>query len=251
VLMNMSRIVQQRGEENPGTGSAHRHFLGFNCLSFLIKKPAEAPSEFPSSPDEIRTEFGDLSEKLKLRDAIEYCTGLLQREEVREGIVESKAFSLIGNTTITVTLVIGLGGLLGNLAMNKFDLTVTVLAVFYFFVVLSFVITILLALNVVKTETSAYPGANDIFDLVKKSLPIVQLERAASLFQSFRANHKVVDRKAQYLTCAQVWFRNSVVLLVLAAALLFIYALSGVPHGTVPHTPTHPPKCRLTRGTDK
>jgi hypothetical protein len=66
----------------------------------------------------------------------------------------------------------------------------------------------------------AYPGADDIFRLSDAALEFVKRERVIDLFYSFANNSKLVNRKATYLRFAQVWFRNSIIVLILMTFVL-------------------------------
>ena len=79
-----------------------------------------------------------------------------------------------------------------------------------------------------------YPSANDIFRLSDATLNYVKRERVASLFYSFARNVRVVNRKATYLSGAQVWFRNSIVLLLTLTSVLALYVVFNPPTGITP-----------------
>ncbi|MBC8492660.1 MAG: hypothetical protein H8D43_02650 [Chloroflexi bacterium] len=201
--------------------------LGLDWLVILIGKPAfeDAPLPHPTTLSEAREGFRDL-EGEKLDDALEYCDKLLGREDDRSDKIESKAFKLIGIPGIATGFITGFAGLL--LEREKLALVpvLIVAAALYVLVVLALMFTIYLAVKVVTVGdyVFTYPSANDIFELSKASLEYVKRERAASLFYSFTQNQQVVNRKATYLSGAQLWFRNSVVLLLVLTLLLALYA---------------------------
>ena len=201
--------------------------LGLDWLVILIGKPAfeDAPLPHPTTLSEAREGFRDL-EGEKLDDALEYCDKLLGREDDRSDKIESKAFKLIGIPGIATGFITGFAGLL--LEREKLALVpvLIVAAALYVLVVLALMFTIYLAVKVVTVGdyVFTYPSANDIFELSKASLQYVKRERAASLFFSFAQNERVVNRKATYLGGAQLWFRNSVVLLLALTLLLALYA---------------------------
>jgi hypothetical protein len=200
---------------------------GLDWFVLLIGKPAfvEDSLPYPTTLKEIREKFGDLTEKEKLKDAMEYCAILLDREEKRSDKVESKAFTLIGITGIAAGFIIGFAGLLLDQGKIPSDLVLVLAAVLYILVVLSLMWAIFLSVKVVTVGdyTYTYPSANDIFDLADSPLQSVQKERAASLFFSFVQNHRVVNRKATFLNGSQLWFRNSIFLLLLLTLLLAFY----------------------------
>jgi hypothetical protein len=216
--------------------------LGLDWFILLIGKPAfeDAPLPYPTTFSEIREKLGDLRDKEKLDDAIEYCSSLLKREEDRSDKVESKAFTLIGITGIATGFITGFAGLL--LDRDKITSTSVLIpaAALYILVVISLMWTIYLAVKVVIVGDYrfTYPSANDIFDLSNATLNHVKRERAASLFYSFAQNVQVVNRKATYLGGAQLWFRNSIVLLLVLTLLLAVCA--PLMPTSVPGVPTPP-----------
>jgi hypothetical protein len=201
--------------------------LGLDWFVILIGKPAfeDAPLPHPVTLREAREGFRDL-EGEKLDDALEYCDALLEREDDRSDKIESKAFTLIGITGIATAFITGFAGLLLDREKLALAPILILAAALYILVVLALMFTIYLAVKVVTVGdyVFTYPSANDILELSKASLQYVKRERAASLFYSFTQNQQVVNRKATYLGGAQLWFRNSVVLLLVLTILLALYA---------------------------
>jgi hypothetical protein len=210
--------------------------LGLDWFILLIGKPAfeDAPLPYPTTFSEIREKLGDLRDKEKLDDAIEYCSSLLKREEDRSDKVESKAFTLIGITGIATGFITGFAGLL--LDRDKITSTSVLIpaAALYILVVISLMWTIYLAVKVVIVGDYRFTYH-------------VKRERAASLFYSFAQNVQVVNRKATYLGGAQLWFRNSIVLLLVLTLLLAVCAplmptsVPGVPTPPMGSSPTVQP----------
>lgn len=201
--------------------------LGLDWFVILIGKPAfeDAPLPHPVTLREARERFRDLDGE-KLDDALEYCNALLEREGDRSDKIESKAFTLIGITGIATAFITGFAGLLLDREKVALIPVLLVAAALYVLVVLALMFTIYLAVKVVMVGDYliTYPSANDIFELSEASLQYVRRERAASLIYSFAQNHQVVNRKVTYLGGAQLWFRNSVVLLLALTLLLALYA---------------------------
>jgi len=219
--------------------------IGLDWFVILTGKPAfeDAPLPYPTNFSEIREKFESLKDDKKLDEAVEYCSSLLKRENDRSDKVESKAFILIGITGIIATgFITGFASLL--LDRNKVTSTWVSIpaAVLYILVVISLMWTIFLAMKVVAISDYRFssPSANDIFRLADASLGYVKRERAASLFYSFAQNNRVVNRKATYLGGAQLWFRNSIILLLVLTLILAIYvpfqALSTVTQIPAPTT---------------
>jgi hypothetical protein len=210
--------------------------LGLDWFVLLIGKPAfeDSPLPYPATLSEVREKLGDLRDKEKLDDAVEYCAGLLKREEDRSDKVESKAFTLIGIAGIAAGFITGFAGLLLDQGKLASTWVLIPAAVLYVLVVISLIWTIFLAVKVVTVGDYkfTYPSANDVFELSSASLCHVKRERAASLFYSFAQNHQVVNRKATFLSGAQLWFRNSIFVLLAMTLLLALYApfsVSGSP----------------------
>jgi hypothetical protein len=214
-------------EQRPTVSRIIEH-LGLDWFVLLVGKPAfeDAPLPYPATLSEIREKFDGLRDKEKLDDAIEYCTGLLEREEKRSDKVESKAFTLIGITGIATAFITGFAGLLLDRGKINSAWVLIPAAVSYILVVISLMWTIFLAVKVVTVGDYwfTYPSANDILKLSNASLSYVRRERAASLFYSFAQNYRVVNRKATFLGGAQLWFRNSIVLLLFLSLLLAVCA---------------------------
>jgi hypothetical protein len=225
--MSVSRVIER---------------LGLDWFVILSGKSAfeDAPSPYPATLSEIQDKFSGLQDKEKLDDAIEYCAGLLKREEERSDKVESKAFTLIGITGIATAFITAFAGLLLDQGKIASTPVLVAAAVLYILVVISLMLTIFLAMKVVTVGAYrfTYPGANDIFRLSDASLHYVKRERVVSLFYSFTQNVQVVNRKATYLGGAQLWFRNSIMSLLVLTLLLAIYTPFQSPTPTGVSVPT-------------
>lgn len=203
--------------------------LGLDWFVLLMgKQPFEdAPLPFPTSLQEIRDKFGDLTDNDKIQDAEQYCIGLIEREEKRASTIESKAVTLIGITSIAAGFITGFAGLLLDRSKISSSLILVLIGLFYILTVGSLLWTIYLSMRtiVVFNFPFTYPNAADIFDLSNKTLHAVKRERIASLFYSFVQNTKAINRKGTWLGGAQKWFRNSITLLLCVAILLGCNAL--------------------------
>ncbi len=201
--------------------------MGLDWFVLLAGKPAffERPDPYPNSLKEIREKFGNLTDIKKLDDAIDFCTNLLEREDKRSEKIESKAFTLIGITGIASGFIIGFASLLLDQAKITSDLVLILASILYVLVVISLMWAIFLSIKVVTVGDYifTYPSANDIFDLSQSTLLSVKNERVVSLFYSFVQNRRAIDRKATYLNGSQLWFRNSISLLLIITLLLAIY----------------------------
>ena len=139
----------------------------------------------------------------------------MNREENRLDKIESKALTLIGITGIAAGFIVAFAGLLFDWGKISSIFALVIASALYVFVVISLMLTIFLAIKVVNIGDYrwTYPSANDIFGLTDASLSYVKRERVISLFYSFAHNIRVVNRKATFLGGAQLWFRNSIILL--------------------------------------
>jgi hypothetical protein len=212
--------------------------LGLDWFVILFRKPdfEDAPLPYPDTLSEIRDKLDILWDEEKLDDALDFCSGLMKREEDRSDKVESKAFTLIGITGIATGFIIGFAGLLLDRSKIASRPVLIVAAMLYILVAISLMWTIFLAMKVVTIGAYrfTYPSANDIFELSDSSLRYVKRERAVSLFYSFAQNARVVNRKATYLGGAQLWFRNSIILLLILTLFLALHTVIS----TVTQVPT-------------
>jgi hypothetical protein len=211
---------------------------GLDWLIILTGKPAfqDAPLPFPPMT-EVKAKLGSL-EGDKLGDALTFCEQQLKREDDRSDKIESKAFTLIGITGIAAAFITGFASLLLDHSKITSGLVLVAAAAVYVAVVLSLVFTIFLAVKVVTIGEYrfSYPRANDILALADSSLEEVKRQRAIALFDSFTQNNRAINRKGTYLGGAQLWFRNSMVLLVALTLLLALFA----PFSAIPLTATQP-----------
>ena len=201
-------------------------------LDWLLVLAGKSPFKDPPLYDtatiaQIRERFGDMRGGKKLDDAVAHCTALVKREEERSEAIESKAFTLTATAGIAASFIVAFGSLLLDRAKLDNTPLLWITAIFYILAVLALVLTVYVALRVVRVGdyVFAYPSPEDIFVLSTGTLADVKLERAASLYYSYVRNLAVVNRKASYLQGAQLWFRNSVVLLLVLAFTLATYAL--------------------------
>ena len=224
--------------------------LGLDWFVILVGKPAfeDAKLPYPETSSDIRDKFGNLDDDDKLNDAVAYCTDLFKREENRSDKVESKAFALIGINGIAIGFITGFAALLLDRAKIDSSFILGILTVLYILIVISVIWTIYLAVRVVVVSDYRFtnPSANDIFALSNTSLSRVKRERAVALFYSFVQNNRVVNRKATFLGGAQLWFRNSIVLLLALTLLLAVYIpFKSLAQSTGVSTPTPEPSATM------
>lgn len=203
--------------------------LGLDWFVLLIGKPAfeDAPSPYPSTLQEVRERFGDLKDIEKLEDATGFCTDLLEREEKRLDKIESKAFTLIGITGIAAGFITGFASIILDQSKITSAGVLKPAVLLYILVAISLMWTIYLAVKVVAVGEYrfTYPSANDIFKLSDSPLHDVKQEHVLSLFYSFAKNQQLINRKATFLNGSQLWFRNSIFLLLILSLLIAGYTL--------------------------
>jgi hypothetical protein len=202
--------------------------LGLDWFVLLSGKQAFEDTlspNYPTTLSETREKFSGLQGD-KLDDAIEYCSDCLDREDDRSDKIESKAFTLVGITGIATGFITGFAGLLLDQDKMTDGWILVPAVILYILVVISLMWTIYLAVKVVTVGDYkfTYPAAQDILEIGDTSPRTFKREYVASLFYSFARNQQVVNRKATYLGGAQLWFRNSVVLLLVLTLLLGLYA---------------------------
>ena len=189
---------------------------------------------------EIEKKFGKIKSDEKLDDAVTYCNNLLEREEKRLQTIETKAFALLGITGIATGFIIGFAGLLLD-ATKVNSLPINIYGgVIYFFVVISFIFTIFLSMKVVTVGEYkfTYPSPREILRLADESLLVIKRDRAISTFYSYLKNQEVINQKATYLGGAQLWFRNSIILLLILSLGLAIYSpIKSLSSPTIAITP--------------
>lgn len=206
---------------------------GLDWIPLILcgKEPPDGQLPYPSSMPEIQKQFTSLTDETKLDYALEQCDDLVKREEDRADKIESKAFTLTGASGIAVSLIVGFAGLLLDQAPRRSPFIVLV-AVFFILVVVALMLTLYLALKVVRISAYTYPSPDDIFGLSTTSIKVVKRERVSSLFYSFAQNTKLDNRKGTYLIGAEIWFKNSITLLMCLTLLLGVNAIFE-PFGSV------------------
>lgn len=197
---------------------------GLDLFPIVFHEPNwhEAKSPYPNNEKKVRERLGDLTDSKKILEAVEYCSNLLRREEDRIGKIESKAFTIMSVTGVASGLITAFATFL--LSLSAPILTI-VLAVLFGCTVIAVTMTLILSfkVNQVGHYKTSYPDPQIVFMLKDNNLESVQLEHAVSLFQSFAQNQGVANRKATYLIGAQVWFRNSILLMLLIGLSLAVY----------------------------
>jgi len=194
--------------------------------------PDRPAQEVPGLPSYEEIQAGlEMEDSEKVREALDFCKGLFEREEERTRTLESKAITLTGFTGLTTAFVSGFAALLLDAEKIPCEPVLAVLVAFYVLVVYSFVRTILCALRVVRVGAPywfASPEPRDILRLKTDELDEIRRERAVDFFHSYVRNHAINDDKAGYLISAQRGF---------AIATLFLFSITMVFAGYALLTP--------------
>jgi hypothetical protein len=121
--------------------------------------------------------------------------------------------------------------------------------VFFILVVAALMLTLYLALKVVRISAYTYPSADDIFSLTTSSIQEVKRKRVSSLFYSSAQNTKLVNRKGTYLIGAEIWFKNSITLLMCITLLLGVNTFFKSPGTTQTAVVVQPTPTTLVQST--
>lgn len=179
---------------------------------------------WPSKLSEVREKFNGMNEDDKLDYAIEYSETLFNREENRRETIETKASTLLGVTGLATTFVTGVVGIYPDKIFTMPTGILFAITFLYILIVFSLIMTILLAYHtiIVGRYLFTYPSIDDLLKLPAATLVEVKRERLSSIYYSYEKNTENINLKASYVIGSQLWFRNSMVLLLLLALVLAI-----------------------------
>jgi hypothetical protein len=203
----------------------------------ISKFKSKAPFE-PSKLSEIKEKFHGLTAR-KIDDALSYSKELLDAESARGDKIESKAYTLIGVTSVSAAFITGVSSLLPEKIQPIFPTLLFFLFFLFVLIVISFTLTILLASQVVIVGEYKYvtPDIADVFKMNDESLIDTKRERLSTYIYSYAKNSQIHDIKASFLIGSQLWFRNAVVLFLMFAFVLAITIFSS-PNFSNSATPT-------------
>lgn len=222
--------------------------IGLDWLPILIgRKPfVDAPLPFPSL-SEVQQAVSIL-ETDKLDDTFNYCDGILRREESRLDKIESKAFTLIGVTGIAAAFITGFASLLLDRAKFPASPLLVLAAIFYVVVIFSLIFTVFLALKVVAIGAYrlSYPGIAELTKLPGQALIDAKRNRIVSLYYSITTNTSVINSKGTFLGAAQLWFRNSMLLLFALTFTLATYVVWDAFNMNAAYQPANMPATTYT-----
>jgi hypothetical protein len=195
-------------------------FSGIDYLPYLAWKhfADDSHSRIPNAGPLL----GELSNPEALKEALQYAATLLQHEEQRLDSMERKAFTLLGTTGVATPFVAGFAVVILDRSKLGTGFALQCAAGLYLLVVVALLCTVFLALRAVEVGRYrfTYPDLDEARRLSEVPFAQAQRERAETLFRCFRLNHTVVNNKANYLIGAQVWFRNTIVVLLFLTVLV-------------------------------
>lgn len=224
---------------------------GLDLIPFVLWEPED---EVNPEVDEELISFREHKATMNsthLGTVIEEVKKLQENDTKRENIIESKAVTLIGSVTLASTFVVGLSQPSINNAIYPTGIRTTILLI-YIFIGLSLLMTITLALRA--TQVGKYkfmePALSDLWkveDGEKKEIDVLW-SQAVTLFYTYIYNRELVNRKATHVSGAQIWFRNTLILLFSLAILLGIPSLLN--SGEIPQNPVLVPVIVTATYTD-
>lgn len=151
-----------------------------------------------------------------LHEAIKYLENQLNSEEDRKATIESKAISLLGFSGIVTTLMLDLLSVIEKLSIyTKF---VVMAGSLYL------LMATILSLEAVRVGKFAFtqPAISNVLDFVDKRSSSSRLlhQQSVDLLQAYLSNRHVINAKATYVSVAQKWFRNAVVLFIIGQVIV-------------------------------
>jgi len=191
--------------------------------------PDRRLEQVPDLPSEEQIKDGlAVDDTNKVRETLDFCKWLFEREEERTRTLESKAVTLTGFTGLTTAFVSGFAALLLDAEKIPCRPAMAVFVLLYVLVVSSFARAILCALRVVRVGdpySFAHPNPWDISKLKTDEADRVRMERARDFFISYTKNHAINDDKAGYLISAQRGFAMATLFLFIMAVVFACYVL--------------------------
>jgi len=191
-----------------------------------------------------QTEIKELAANLtdvELEIVVEKYESLLADEDKNRIQIESKAFSLLGITSVASGFIIGFSQFLLN--SSSFPIIIQwIVVILYVLIGFSLVMIILLAWRAVipgKEYVFMAPNPLDLIYLTDGNKDEIFQQRVRDLLISYENNEAISIDKTTYVRGAQDWFRNSIILLLF---LLVPLAISSTPPLNNPTTDSSPVK---------
>lgn len=146
-----------------------------------------------------------LNKNDKIEEALTYCAHLHNDESLRKATIEGKANTLMAATGVATAFMIGFFGLISRTSLGISTLGLIFILALYVAVVGFFLRCVYYALDTVKVRKYSYsiPDPEDIYNLKKKDVREVRLERAVDYLFSYFRNRDLNNAKATSLNKAQ------------------------------------------------
>lgn len=221
--------------------------VGIKWVFILLKIWPE--DDNPIDEDNLQEYLNEMLPTLKeenLQTVIGELENRIDLEEKRADKLETKAFSLIGLTSIVGILIGGLAQLTLTDTLYSPALKIF-LTTSYITIGISLLMTIGLARQVIKAELKdTSPQVHNLWGLGVLKKDTLYRQHAKTVLQTYLNNHAQTNKKGTYVIAGQDWFRNTIVLLFL---LLIVFGLQSV-GSTAPCTSCEPPSTTQLMITD-
>jgi hypothetical protein len=196
---------------------------GLDWLPILVNEKGFFPFSQPPYTDEECAEFERRIREID-EESLPYTISNLkdrfEEEEKRRSTIEAKATTLQGFAALAATFIVGFAQfLIGDSTLTS--CLKVVIAILYFCIALSLLMTVALAQRAVKTAQYSRPQLTDWLALRDWNRLVISRQHASNLLKSIQNNIARNNDKGTYLNGAQDWFRNSIYLLLVFALLLF------------------------------
>lgn len=166
-------------------------------------------------------------------------TSLYNEEEQRRLQVESKANTIVGFTSIASGFIISFAQFLFATSSIGTSFFIVVVAL-YISISISWLITINLAMKPGSIRKYRQPTTRDLLRLRKNKSVDNYIEiykkYVSELYHSYESNNRVNNKKLEYLNGAQLWFRNTTLLLLALMVTIAISFLSKPEDIATPYT---------------
>ena len=164
----------------------------------------------------------NLSDPDKSKLALELCWDSYEREFERINQIERKSETLLGFTGI-VTSIFFSGITLLIRDYSEFSLLSKVLFIVFLLLILLFLsFSIINATKVIAVGEYkfSYLNHNDVYDWPNINIENIKEEQIISLIKSIDNQSDIANKKASHLIKSQKWFRNSIIILIIASLLI-------------------------------
>lgn len=187
--------------------------------------PEESPptesAEIPSNTEEALKRLTSTNEAI-IDGSLSYIKELFAREEKRRNIVEGKANTLLGFSSLASALVVGLGTLLLRFYTEFQQYPLVVFTILYLAILVTLVRTILHAHKALQLREYSDAHPVDVYDFQSDKTIEMKKKWIASLMVAYGRNIRATNEMATKLLSAQRWFGYGIMLLLVFAGLLVI-----------------------------